>query len=91
MRISLARDGEILGQALNEALIVTSRPAKMLRFMVVVDGIPAERFRADGLLMSTPTGSTAYAMSAGVPSLIPASRDSSSFRWLPTCSRRVLT
>jgi len=71
MRISLARDGETLGQALNEALIVTSRPAKMLRFVVVVDGIAAERFRADGLLLSTPTGSTAYAMSAGGPIVDP--------------------
>lgn len=71
MRISLASGGETLGQALNEALIVTSRPAKMLRFVVVVDGIPAERFRADGLLMSTPTGSTAYAMSAGGPIVDP--------------------
>lgn len=71
MRISLSRNGEMLGQALNEALIVTSRPAKMLRFVVVVDGIPAERFRADGLLISTPTGSTAYAMSAGGPIVDP--------------------
>src|SRR5690606_8655054 len=39
MRISLAREGVVLGQALNEALIVTNRPAKMLRFVVVVDGI----------------------------------------------------
>lgn len=71
MRISLSKDGEVLGQALNEALIVTGRPAKMLRFVVVVDGIPAERFRADGLLISTPTGSTAYAMSAGGPIVDP--------------------
>ena len=71
MRISLEVDGKVLGQALNEALIVTSRPAKMLRFVVVVDGIPAERFRADGLLISTPTGSTAYAMSAGGPIVDP--------------------
>ena len=71
MRISLAREGVVLGQALNEALIVTNRPAKMLRFVVVVDGIPAERFRADGLLISTPTGSTAYAMSAGGPIVDP--------------------
>ena len=71
MRISLSRGGEPLGEALNEALIVTSRPAKMLRFIVAVDGIKAERFRSDGLLMSTPTGSTAYAMSAGGPIVDP--------------------
>jgi NAD+ kinase len=71
MRISLSMDGKVLGEALNEAVIVTSRPAKMLRFLVMVDGNPAERFRADGLLLSTPTGSTAYAMSAGGPIVDP--------------------
>jgi NAD+ kinase len=71
MRISLDMDGNCLGIALNEGLIVTTRPAKMLRFSVVVDGVVAEQFRADGLLISTPTGSTAYAMSAGGPIVDP--------------------
>jgi len=71
MRIEISLDGERLGDALNEAVIVTSRPAKMLRFAVEVDGILAERFRADGMLISTPTGSTAYAMSAGGPIVDP--------------------
>ncbi len=71
MRISISLNGENLGDALNEAVIVTSRPAKMLRFTVEVDGILAERFRADGMLVSTPTGSTAYAMSAGGPIMDP--------------------
>ena len=71
MRITLLKDGINLGTALNEALIVTTRPAKMLRFSIVVDGNTAEQFRADGLLISTPTGSTAYAMSAGGPIIDP--------------------
>jgi NAD+ kinase len=71
MRIGISLNGEKLGEALNEVVIVTSRPAKMLRFTVEIDGIPAERFRADGILVSTPTGSTAYAMSAGGPIVDP--------------------
>ncbi|MFA4859859.1 NAD(+)/NADH kinase [Methanoregula sp.] len=71
MRIALVKEGTCLGVALNEALIVTTRPAKMLRFTIVVDNVAAERFRADGLLISTPTGSTAYAMSAGGPIVDP--------------------
>lgn len=71
MRISLTIDGEYIGDALNEALIVTDRPSKMLKFLIHIDGVVAERFRADGLLISTPTGSTAYAMSAGGPIVDP--------------------
>jgi NAD+ kinase len=71
MRISLSKDGIYIGDSLNEALIVTTRPAKMLRFSIIVDGVTAGQFRADGLLISTPTGSTAYAMSAGGPIVDP--------------------
>ena len=71
MRITLSNDSICLGTALNEALIVTSRPAKMLKFSIIVDGVTTEQFRADGLLISTPTGSTAYAMSAGGPIVDP--------------------
>lgn len=71
MRITISAGDEVLGTALNEALIITSRPAKMLRFSVHVDQMSAGTFRADGLLISTPTGSTAYAMSAGGPIIDP--------------------
>jgi NAD+ kinase len=71
MRIAISADGQRIGDALNEGVIVTTRPSKMLRFSIMVDGIQAEQFRADGLLISTPTGSTAYAMSAGGPIIDP--------------------
>jgi NAD+ kinase len=71
MRLSFSIADSYFGEALNEVLIVTSRPAKMLRFGIVIDGILSEEFRADGILISTPTGSTAYSMSAGGPIVDP--------------------
>ncbi len=72
MRITIEYEGRILGSALNEAVIVTSRPAKMLQFTPLVDGREIGEFRADGLIIGTPTGSTAYAMSAGGPIVDPS-------------------
>ncbi|TAJ43832.1 NAD(+)/NADH kinase [Methanofollis fontis] len=71
MRISLSMDGKTIGDALNEAVIVTARPAKMLRFTIIIDDVEVEEFRADGLIIATPTGSTAYAMSGGGPIVDP--------------------
>jgi NAD+ kinase len=71
MRLSFSTQNHEIGDALNEVLIVTSRPAKMLRFGIVIDGTLSEEFRADGILVSTPTGSTAYSMSAGGPIVDP--------------------
>ena len=51
MRISLLQDNKPLGDALNEALIVTTRPAKMLRFSIIIEGRVSEQFRSDGLLV----------------------------------------
>lgn len=98
MRISIRSGEYALGDALNEMVIVTSRPAKMLRFRILIDGEVAEIFRADGVLVSTPTGSTAYAMSAGGPIVDPkveafllvplAPYMLSSRPWLISCERR---
>ncbi|KZX17346.1 NAD kinase [Methanobrevibacter filiformis] len=60
-----------LFSALNEVVIMTEKPAKMLHFEVEVDGEVIEEFRADGLILSTPSGSTAYSMSAGGPIVDP--------------------
>jgi len=53
--------------AMNEAVVITSKPGKMLHFAILINGEEFERLRADGVVFATPTGSTAYAMSAGGP------------------------
>jgi NAD+ kinase len=70
-RLAVCVNDKALPSATNEAVIVTSRPAKILHFRVLIDGKELETTRADGLVIATPTGSTAYAMSAGGPILDP--------------------
>lgn len=57
--------------AMNEVVVMTDKPAKMLHFEIQVDGEIIEEVRADGLIISTPSGSTAYSMSAGGPIVDP--------------------
>ena len=57
--------------AMNEVVVMTNKPAKMLHFEIQVDGEIIEEVRADGLIISTPSGSTAYSMSAGGPIVDP--------------------
>lgn len=57
--------------AMNEVVIMTDKTAKMLHFEIQVDGEIIEEVRADGLIVSTPSGSTAYSMSAGGPIVDP--------------------
>ena len=58
--------GEIkLNNALNEVLIVSTKSSKVLQISIRVDGIFLNRSYLDGVIISTPTGSTAYNLSAG--------------------------
>ena len=55
----------------NEAVLHTNHVSKMRHFQVLVGGQPAMDIRADGIIISTPTGSTSYAMSVGGPIIDP--------------------
>ena len=56
---------------LNELVLMTNQPAKMLDLTVCLDDEVVDEIHADGLIISTPSGSTAYAMSAGGPIVDP--------------------
>jgi len=65
-------DAEIFsGLAFNEVVVHRSSSSNMIEFEVRIDGEYLYNQRADGLIVATPTGSTAYAMSAGGPILHP--------------------
>jgi NAD+ kinase len=60
------------GLVLNEAVIERAGSAALVRLALAVDGQPVGTIDADGVLVATPTGSTAYALAAGGPILEPS-------------------
>ena len=66
-KIDVSINGEHVGRALNEVVVKTVVPVEMLNIEIKVDDENVETVRADGIIVSTPTGSTAYSMSVGGP------------------------
>ncbi len=64
-RLKTLLNGERLPDATNEAVISTNTPSKIQEFEFYIDMEWAQTLRADGIIISTPTGSTSYALSAG--------------------------
>ncbi len=67
------RDGATIfeGLALNDVIVSRGASAGMVELRIEIDGEFVAQIRADGLIVSSPTGSTAYALSAGGPILHP--------------------
>ncbi|GAB3621198.1 NAD kinase [Glutamicibacter endophyticus] len=73
IEVSVWRENVCLGQtwALNEAAVEKANRERMIEVVIEVDGRPISTFGCDGVVMATPTGSTAYAFSAGGPVVWP--------------------
>lgn len=73
LEVAVVRDGveQWRSSAINEVSLEKIARERMLTVLVSVDGRPLSRWSCDGLLVSTPTGSTAYGFSAGGPVIWP--------------------
>jgi NAD+ kinase len=71
--VTVEHDGVVVAEswALNEASVEKGARERMLEVRVDVDGRPLSRYGCDGVVCATPTGSTAYAFSAGGPVVWP--------------------
>jgi NAD+ kinase len=74
LRAMIERNGEIIQEsnAFNDVVIHKWNSVRMIEFETYVNGLLVNSQRSDGLIVSTPTGSTAYALSGGGPILHPA-------------------
>ncbi len=89
LQVEVKRGDEVIfsGRALNDAIVSRGKLSRLIRLDVRIDGDSLTEYNADGLIVSTPTGSTAYSLSAGGPVLTP---DSGVFVLTPICPH-VLT
>lgn len=77
LSVRVLRGEKVLSEdlALNDAVISKGSMARVAEMEVRADGVLVTNLMGDGVIVSTPTGSTAYSMSAGGPIVEPTSRD----------------
>ena len=73
-RLAVTVDETPLPAALNEVAVFPARTATLMEYKLTIDGEEVYRDYSDGVLVATPTGSSAYALSAGGPLVLPQSR-----------------
>lgn len=73
--------------ALNDAVITKGAVARVVQITICCDGVEATSFSGDGVIICTPTGSTAYSMSAGGPIIEPSA---SNLLITPICAHAML-
>ena len=69
----ILREGSVFARAtaLNDVVIASAQKSRLIALTVCLSGLPIARYRADGVIFATPTGSTAYSLAAGGPILHP--------------------
>lgn len=74
MMLDVSVNGVLVGRALNEAVVEKAASGHTVRLLARIDGEPFTYYAADGLIVATPTGSTAYSLSARGPVVSPRHR-----------------
>lgn len=73
LKATIEKDGEVLSShhCLNDIVVSRGNFARLIDVTITCDGRSVSNMRSDGVIISTPTGSTAYSMAAGGPVVSP--------------------
>ncbi len=72
MLLEITLDDQLPIIAVNEAMIASGPPFRIVELGLLIDGVPAPTLRGDGVILATPTGSTAHNASVGGPIVDPS-------------------